>query len=95
MEPVLQHILTPTHLVILMHMANPEIEVGAPFSYMMPVLVLISAPISSRNTIADLVLPQRWALRLGGMASIVAALLAFTPLGDLVFEKIMNTPETE
>lgn len=35
-------------------MATPEIEAGAPFSYMTPVLVVISAPTSNLNPIADI-----------------------------------------
>ena len=103
MEQLLQHIVTPFYLYIIMHMANSEIESGALFSYMMPVLIVISAPISSLNTLANvyavhaanIIQLRRYAFSLGFAASLLAALLAFSPLGDVLLKTIMGVPEKE
>ena len=103
MEQLLQHIVTPIYLYIIMHMANPEIESGALFSYMTPVFTVISAPISSLNTLANvyavhaanIIQLRRYAFILGSAASLLAVLFAFSPLGDLLFKTIMGVPEKE
>ena len=103
LEQLLQTITTPIYLVVMMHMANPEIEVGSLFSYMLPVLLVISAPITSLNTLvnvyavhaANIVHLRKYAITLGGLGSLLGALVAFTPLGDLIFRTILGIPAEE
>ena len=103
LEQLLQHLATPIYLVFLMHMASSMIEVGALFSYMMPTLVVISAPITSLTTLANVYAVnadnikhlRTYGFAIGGAASLLAALLAFSPLGDVVFGSLMGVPAEE
>ena len=102
-ERLLQSLDTPIYLAVIMHMANPKIEVGALFSYQLPILMLISAPTMTLSTLSNVfavharnILKIRlFAFVIGVIGSLLVALIGFTPVGEFVLITTLDIPQDE
>ena len=102
-ERLLQSVDTPIYLAVVMHMADPKIEVGALFSYQVPILMLVSAPTMTLATLANVfavharnILKIRlFAFLIGMIGTLIIALIGFTSFGDVILRSALGIPEDE
>lgn len=93
----------PIYVAVLMRLQHPELELGALYSYAWPVLLLITAAVYALRTVGNvfgtnLANVRRIGRMSGGFGfalAIVCAIIAFSPLAELILRDVMAVPDSE
>ena len=93
----------PIYIAIIMRMSQPDLELGALYTYGWPVLMVIAAPTFTLNAVGNVFgknvenvrKTRRFALFVGLAGTAILSVIAFTPLSGLVMRVIMDVPEPE
>ena len=93
----------PLIFAIIMRLDHPTLVMGALYSYMMPILMVVSAPTFGLNTVGNvfgknlhnLGMIRRFALWIGLGGSSLMGIISFTPLGGWLLHSVMDVPDSE
>lgn len=93
----------PLYVAVIMRLSFPKLELGALYSYMWPILVLISSAVFTMNTVGNVFGTNLENLRkikflafgLGLLCTCILGLFAFTPIGPLFLVEVMAIPNSE
>jgi len=93
----------PLYVAVIMRLSFPKLELGALYSYMWPILLLISSAAFTLNTVgnvfgtnlANLRKIKLLAFLLGLFCTLLMSLVAFTPVGPFFLSQVMAIPDSE
>ena len=93
----------PLYVAVIMRLQFPKLELGALYSYMWPILLLISSAVFTLVTVGNVFATNVHNLRkiktlsftLGAVCTLMICVFAFTPLGRLFMLEVMAIPNSE
>ena len=93
----------PFYVAVIMRLQYPKLELGALYSYMWPILLLISSAVFTLNTVGNVYATnirnlrriQTMSFLLGLFLTLTLIGIAFTPLREFLLFTLMAVPDTE
>ena len=93
----------PMIFAIIMRLGHPTLVMGALYSYMLPILLVVSAPTIGLNTVGNvfgknlhnLARIRKLSLCIGFGGTFLMGIVSFTPLGAWLLQSVMDVPDSE
>lgn len=93
----------PLYVAVIMRLQFPKLELGALYSYMWPILLLVSSAVFTLVTVGNVFATNVRNLQkiktlsfvLGAVCTLMMCVFAFTPLGRLFMLEVMAIPNSE